>query len=235
VPIPTFLKQAAIPGSVGFLVLALLGWLVVRFLWPRSDRLSRGWMFAVTLSYVVLSIPWVANQIADRLMPPSAAQAAFAGALDTLVVLDGDNRIGRVREAQRIYRIGGPREIDVLGAAWLVHALRRAGIPADRIRQDPAPATTREQMVWVQRSIEPLEAARTGLIASRLQMPRVAALAKSAGLALVFLPAPADDEPPTHGIRVYVPTYTALRVSRDALYEHAALAYYAWRRWIQPT
>jgi hypothetical protein len=31
---------------------------------------------------------------------------------------------------------------------------------------------------------------------------------------------------------LYIPTYTALRVSRDALYEHAALAYYGWRRWI---
>jgi hypothetical protein len=29
-----------------------------------------------------------------------------------------------------------------------------------------------------------------------------------------------------------VPTYIALRVSRDALYEHAALAYYRSRGWI---
>jgi uncharacterized SAM-binding protein YcdF (DUF218 family) len=233
--IPTLIKAAAIPGSIPFLIASLVVWVMVRFLWPRSRRLGYGWLLAVALIYLVLSVPWVANQIADRLMPPQHEPAAFAGALDTLVVFDGDNRVGRVREARRVYGIARPREIDVLGETWLVYALRRAGIPPDRIRQQAGPSTTREQMAWVQHSVEPRAAARIGLIASRLQMPRVAALAKSAGLALVLLPAAADAEPPTHGIRLYIPTYKALRVSRDALYEHAALAYYAWRGWIQST
>jgi uncharacterized SAM-binding protein YcdF (DUF218 family) len=235
VPIPTFFKQAATPGSIGFLLASFVGWLVVRFLWPRSRRVASGWLLAVALIYLVLSVPWVANRIADRLMPPQPEQAAFAGALDRLVILDGDNRVGRIREAQRVYAIGKPREIDVLGDRWLVYALRVSGVPRDRIRREAGPSTTREQMEWVQHSIEPAAAPRTGLIVSRLQMPRVAALARTAGLSLVLLPANADAEPPTRGIRLYIPTYTALRVSRDALYEHAALAYYAWRRWIEPT
>jgi uncharacterized SAM-binding protein YcdF (DUF218 family) len=73
---------------------------------------------------------------------------------------------------------------------------------------------------------------RTCVIASRLQMPRVAALAHSEGLDVTLIPSPTDTEPPTAGFRVFVPSYTALGVSRDALYEHAALAYYRWRDWV---
>jgi hypothetical protein len=40
-----------------------------------------------------------------------------------------------------------------------------------------------------------------------------------------------DDEPPVSGPGLWAPTYIALRVSRDALYEHAALVYYRWRGW----
>ena len=43
---------------------------------------------------------------------------------------------------------------------------------------------------------------------------------------------PIDTEPATSGWRLVVPTYYALRVSRDAIYEHAALALYTWRGWI---
>jgi hypothetical protein len=32
---------------------------------------------------------------------------------------------------------------------------------------------------------------------------------------------------------VFVPTYYALRVSRDAIYEHVALRYYRWHGWIK--
>jgi hypothetical protein len=63
-------------------------------------------------------------------------------------------------------------------------------------------------------------------------MPRVAALAQTAGLELDLLASPVDQEPPTEGVWRLVPTYLALRVSRDAIYEHAALAYYRWRGWI---
>jgi hypothetical protein len=31
----------------------------------------------------------------------------------------------------------------------------------------------------------------------------------------------------------FLPTYASLLVSRDALYEYAALAYYRWRGWIR--
>jgi hypothetical protein len=63
-------------------------------------------------------------------------------------------------------------------------------------------------------------------------MPRIAALARSAGVAPLLLPSPIDDEPPAVGVWRFVPTYIGLRTSRDAMYEHAALVYYRNKGWI---
>jgi hypothetical protein len=70
------------------------------------------------------------------------------------------------------------------------------------------------------------------VVASRLQAPRVWALARAMGLGILVMPSPVDDEPAASGLRAFVPSYLALRVSRDAIYEHVALAYYRWQGWI---
>ena len=46
---------------------------------------------------------------------------------------------------------------------------------------------------------------------------------------LEFLPSPVDVEPNGEGIDGWTPKYVALRMSRDAIYEHAAMAYYRWK------
>ena len=111
---------------------------------------------------------------------------------------------------------------------WLVEL----GVPAGRMMIESDSANTREQIATVQRFLAHRPDDRTAIVVSRLQMPRVARLARQAGLTLVLVPSPVDTEPPKTGVRVFVPTYTALRVSRDSLYEHTALAYYRWRGWI---
>jgi hypothetical protein len=122
--------------------------------------------------------------------------------------------------------------VSVLGEQWVVDALVEAGLPRARIAHDRTTLTTRAQMA----AVGAMQAARPGVtlavVASRLQMARVAALAGAAGLDPVLLPSAVDDEPPSTGRRRFVPAYIALRVSRDALYEHVALAYYQWRGWI---
>ena len=233
-PIPTFLKQAVIPGSVGFLIVSAAVGLALRFLWPRNRRFAHAWLTTIAFVYLIMSLPWVANTLSDRLPRIQSADSRPLGAAETIVVFDGDNRVGRVRETHRVYAAARPKVVHVLGAPWLVHALEKAGIPANAMAQDPVPSTTREQMVWVAQRFPRDGAGYVAVIASRLQMPRVAALARAAGVPLVPVASPVDDEPPTAGIRLFLPTYIALRVSRDALYEHAALAYYAWRGWIRP-
>jgi uncharacterized SAM-binding protein YcdF (DUF218 family) len=234
-PIPTLLKQAATPGSIGFLLAGLGFSLVLRYLWPRNRRLAHTWLTIVAGVYLIMSLPWVANALSDGLPQIQSPDSRSLGAIETLVVFDGDNRLGRVRETERVYAAARPKVVQVLGARWLVRALERTGIPPSAIAQDARPSTTREQMIWMVHRFPRDEAGDVAVIASRLQMPRVAALAKAAGVPLILFASPVDDEPPTAGIRLFLPTYTALRVSRDALYEHAALAYYARRGWIKTT
>lgn len=223
------LKLIDAPGSIGFLLVCLGVALVLRFLWPQSRRAARLWLVAVAVLYVVLALPVVATSIAAAL---PVVEADRRPAYDRLIVFDGDNRRGRVREAIGAFE-RTPTTIAVLGEDWVVDALVDAGIPRERIVQDTMTLTTRAQMAAVAAMHARGPGMRLAVIASRLQMPRVAALARAGGLDVALRPSPIDDEPPTTGGARFVPRYIALRVSRDALYEHAALAYYRWRGWIQ--
>jgi uncharacterized SAM-binding protein YcdF (DUF218 family) len=234
--IQTVLKTIGGPGSLGFMALCLaLGLILTRF-GPRARRWGRGWLLLVLASYIVLGLPFVANRIARSLPPPQPN--ADLGALhrhlpDALVVLDGDNRLGRINEARKIFSATSPRWVVVSGSQWMVDQIIEAGVPADRVIADLSPSTTREQILRLPAVLQGRGVTRIILIASRLQMTRVGALAEANGLSASLAPSRIDDEPPTSGVRVLVPTYIALRVSRDAIYEHAAIAYYRYRRWIR--
>jgi uncharacterized SAM-binding protein YcdF (DUF218 family) len=231
--IPSVLKSAITPGSKGFLIVCLGIGLLLTYVWPRHRGIGRAWLVMISGAYLVLGLPWVANAIANRLPPSRPADLASFRRVDTLIVLDGDNRVGRVSQAEAVYAIAQPGTVRVLGQVWVVDALVKAGIPTNQITRESGPTTTRDQMAWVQGLLAKKPNDRTALIASRLQMPRVEALAKAAGLRLILIPSRIDTEPPTTGVWLFVPTYVALRVSRDALYEHAAIAYYRCRGWIK--
>jgi uncharacterized SAM-binding protein YcdF (DUF218 family) len=223
-------KAIGAPGSVPFLALCLAAGLIVIYLWPRNRALGRTWLLGVWCGYVLLSLPWIANTIANRL-PPLAAQSARRP-LDVLIVLDGDNWLGRVRQAGEAFSVASPRVVWLLGDAGLLDSLQEAGIPRTRIVHASGEPTTRDQMTRVRALMAVEQPGPSAVIASRLQMPRVAALAQALDLHVALIPSPLDREPPTSGAWRFIPTYTALRVSQDALYEHAALAYYRWHGWI---
>ncbi len=228
----SLLKMIGSPGSISFLLLCLIGGVLVLWLWPNRRRFGRAWLALVAVAYLFMALPAVATAIAGRLSATATPPAAV-GHLDTLAVLDGDNRRGRVRVAQQILSVDAPKEVWVLGGPWIVEALAAAGVPKERLFHDPRTPTTRDQLARVQRLIAERPTGRVGVIVSRLQAPRVARLAAAQLMPLVLIVSPVDDEPPTSGVRAFIPRYIALRVSRDALYEHAALAYYRWRQWIR--
>jgi hypothetical protein len=236
------LKLLGAPGSILFLILALLaGLALVRWV-PRFRRVGLAWLIAISASYIVLALPIVANTIVAALptadsgvktpISTSADSSPPHDRISTLIVLDGDNRRGRVREVQRVLTADPQATVWVLGGRWILEALEEARVSGARFRYDATAGTTREQMDQVARVAADATDGRISVIASRLQAPRVAALARTRGIHIRVLPAEIDTEPPIAGFVVYVPSYVALRVSRDALYEHAALAYYRWRGWI---
>lgn len=229
------LKWIDAPGSIPFLVICLTAGVVFALWRPRHRRLAAAWMGLVLGSYLVLAMPVVARGIAGAL--PALASPVFAPghAISTLVVFDGDNRRGRVREALRIWTVAAPHEVVSLGLeGWMDTALVEAGIPRARFRHDRSTSTTRQQIEWVKARVDRRKTAHDiVIVASRLQMPRIDALIRARGIAPLLAPAPADIEPVMSGWRAFVPVYAALRISRDALYEHFALRYYTWKGWIE--
>jgi uncharacterized SAM-binding protein YcdF (DUF218 family) len=212
------------PGSIGFFVFCALAAWSMTFVGPRGRKVGRGGLLLLVAGYAALSVPLVANQLADGATSfhPLTDLGRLAGA-QTLVVLDGDNRRGRVRETKRVFDAVQPRRVIVSGSSWLHDALQEAGVPEDRIVWETRSRTTRQQLTNLR---DIIGSDRTVLIASRLQMPRVAALARTLSLPILLAPSSIDTEPPTSGGWLVVPTPTALWASRDALYERVALAYY---------
>ena len=229
------LKMIGGPGSIGFLVFCAAIGLVATRLGPQWRPIGRRWLLFVFSAYLILGLPWIAETIANGLPVVESVQTASSvSKLDALVVLGGDNSVGRAQAAARAYAVGSPGLVVISGEQWLVDRVRELGVPAARMVVDNHSRNTREQIAEVRRQRHERHWSddRVALIASRLQMPRVARLVQQSGLKVILVPSPVDREPPTSAPWTLVPSYAALRVSRDALYEHAALAYYRRRGWI---
>ena len=221
------------PGSLGFFAVSCFVGVLLSYGWPKRPIVGRAWLLGTSLVYIVLGFPVVAHSIVNSLPPVTAANLATVGKLDELIVLGGDNEDGRVAEALDVWQALKPDAILLLGDARLARRLEGAGIPAARIQQNDAPATTRAQMEWVAAELRARPVHEGALVASRLQMPRVIAVAQMYGLHLLFFASALDHDPPMSGVWSLIPSYGALQLSRDALYERAALGYYRSRGWIQ--
>ena len=231
-------KPIDAPGSIEFLFLCLGIGLCFWLIWPRNGRLARRWLMSVFILYLVLALPITAKTIAGQL-PAIGTDAVWdpLTPIDALVIFDGDNRRGRVRAAAMAFTQSKPQTTWVLGseALWFEPELPLVGIPASAVQFDSSTLNTRDQIAWVERRIAAQPGARVAVVASRLQAPRIDGMFRVAGLTSVSLvPAPIDIEPPVSGAALLVPAHSALRVSRDALYEHMALAYYRHNGWTRP-
>ena len=226
------LKLTGGPGSIQFLLIAILIGLAVLYFAPKRRRMAILWLLTVIGLYLVISMPVVAHAITARL--PAVSAPDTSPPIGALIVLDGDNRRGRVRSAQAVMAAQRLPDVRVLGTHWILDALNEAGVDGHAYKVDGSAGNTLAQMQQVATIAANVREAKVVVIASRLQAPRVAALAAALKTRAVVLPSPVDDEPPAAGLRKYVPTYLALRVSRDALYEHAALWWYERQGWIGP-
>ena len=220
------------PGSLQLLALLVALGLVVRWRWPRTGRLVRIWLAVVCSSYLVLALPMVSVAI-DGLVPVVTAPAQDGlSRPDTLVVFDGDNRRGRLAEALSIWRSASPSRVIVSGKDWLIDELRTAGVPESTLEQESVSKTTRDQVEWLERFERQDRDEGAFVVVSRLQAARTGALMSRARLRSTLVPAPLDVEPARSGWMRFVPSYAALRLSRDAFYEYAALKYYRSSGWI---
>jgi uncharacterized SAM-binding protein YcdF (DUF218 family) len=239
----TIAKMIGGPGSLGFLAAGTIAGVVLLRFVPRGQTFARAWLALLCAAYLIMALPPVALAIAAPLadeQPVGSGLSRTTGTaldtgIDTLVVFDGDNHWGRVQEAARLWHAAHPTTVIASGGPWLEEHLRDAGIPADHLVLEQASRTTRDQVDYVRTYAAGHPDIHIAVIASRLQLPRVAALFDRARLRVSLFGAPVDREVVTDGVRRYVPEYAALRISRDALYERIALVYYEWRGWINPS
>ena len=228
------LKKIGIPGSMGFLALCIAVGLLIFVIGPRGRRIARVWLLFVFTTYFIAALPLVSHALTNRLPPFGPVWKPDRSAhSDILVVLSGDNPQGRARETRRVLDASNPRCVVVSGGAWFVRMIVAAGVERHRLLVDNTTPTTREQIAKLGAWAERCGAQRVVLIASGLSMPRIAALVRSGGLPVLLAPSSLDEPPHVSGIRAVVPSFRALRVSRDAFYEHAALAYYRRQGWIR--
>ena len=225
-------KAIDAPGSIPFFVLCLAIGLLLRFVWPRRRGVARTWLALLIGAYLLLALPWVARTLEAQLPAVDSSYLWNGEPIQTLIVFDGDNRRGRVERARQMYDLRKPGEVWLLGNAWMWDAMWRSGIPYDLIHHTDTTPTTRAQIGWTLEYVAKHPSTSVALVASRLQVPRIVALLRAANLDVPVVTAPVDDEPPAHGLWQLVPTYLALRISRDTLYEHAALWHYRRQGWI---
>lgn len=222
-------------GSTQLLLAGVVPGVLLALVWPRKRAWTLRWFVATGLIYLMLTIPIVANTLAAPLQHRDAHFREPSGPLDALVIFDGDNRRGRLRAARAAIEASSPDVIWVLGVEpeWFQLEMPGEGIPLDRVRFDTSTGTTRAQVEWTARDRSSQPRSSVAVVVSRLQAARVAGIASALRIAnLPIISAPVNREPATDGIWRFVPSGPAWRVSRDAIYEHAALAYYARNGWI---
>ena len=234
VPLLSALKLIP-PGSIGLLVLCSAIGIGLLVFVRSTRRVMRIALLLLYFVYFVLAIPRVANGLAASLPATRAGGVTTPMAFEAIIVLDGDNRRGRVRAALQLEEGSSPPPVIVMadaGDPWVVDNLASGGVSRTQITSEAGADTTRGQVELARRMIASHSWGHVALVASRLQSPRLSGLTREWRPLPVIVAAPVDDEPPHDGLWAFVPSYLALRVSRDALYEHAALSYYRWRGWI---
>src|SRR5262249_54877645 len=158
-----------------------------------------------------------------------------AGAYDT-EVLTPDSAYRLVRGLQLwqqgyapllILSGGGHRQMPGTDANAMASTAHSLGVPAAALLLDPAPSSTREQAESVPRTARHRGIVSVLLVTSPLASRRATQAFRRAGLVVIpVAPPPA--------ILTVAQNHVAGRIAltSHALYEYAALVWYAWRGWI---
>jgi hypothetical protein len=225
-PLVELTKLSGGPGSLRLLIILLLAgvaWMVIR---PGRRRAGIVWTVAVVLVYVVMALPVVAATAVNALPHSEQAAEAEIEGIQILFFFDGDNRWGRLREFERIDRLARPTRIHLLGRLSVYKDLRLMGVRPERIRHDEELQNTSDQIRRTGEWLKSGGSERAAILVSCLQAPRARLLAARAGVNVPILAAPLDEELPDRGPGRFLPSFLALSITRDAVYELAALRYY---------
>lgn len=223
-----------VPGSIPFLLLGLGGGALLLFVRRKARPWAGAWLLALGLAYLLLSMPVTAKRLASVLYGHSpSAGLVDAPAATTIVALDGDHGLARVRETVRLYGLLRPKWVVVSGDPEFHHWIIAAGVPQEHILWENQASTTREQALHLAPLLDRYGIEQVVLVASPLHMPRALGACQAAGIRA--LPSPSalpHASVVTTGFRAILPSREALRLSWESIYEYLALGYYRARGWL---
>ncbi len=254
------IKAGFLPGSTTFLMFSLAIGVLLLLLGRKTRRWGIGWLIALLLGYVVLSLPVVAGALESALADgyqPSADQAkgaqlivVLAGGSETYWAngreVDSLGEAGALRalEAVRVYRLlgapqviasGGPGGEDGEGDAEsgiLKAAMVAAGIPASQITEELTSTDTHEEALAITAMLRPQGMPAFILVTSPTHMRRASLAMRAQGLDPIPSPSRQHSESPGPGGPAWLPGASALNASTQAMREILAWIYYWERGWL---
>ena len=223
-------KTLFAPGTMPFAVLVAGAGALLAVRRGRSRRLGVSIWVALAGVYFVLALPATAERLSAGLMKFDRLHDVHdARGASTIVMISGDSAHARVVETLRLFHLLRPRWIVGSGPPEMREALIAAGVPSERIIAEVMAQTTRQQAVAVAELVRARELGPVVLVASAIHMPRALGAFQAVGLSVV--PSPSATRQ-IAGLPRYWPAYDGLRLSREAIYEHVAIAYYRWKGWM---
>lgn len=211
----TTFKQLFVPGSVPFLLVALIPGVVLLYRRADSGRWGRRWIAALVLMYWIFSMPVTAAWLLERLTPtyePLLDAGAARGATAIVVLGAGANRYrSRGRELGVVTRPSGLRVLEAvrlyqfLNRPWVIvsggmtdgagqgraettivgEELLRLGVPQDRLVLDTGSDDTHEQSINVPPLLRERGVERFVLVTSREHMRRSLRVFQAVGLTAI--------------------------------------------------
>jgi uncharacterized SAM-binding protein YcdF (DUF218 family) len=251
-------KDFLVPGSIPFLLSALVPGMLLLFRKKDAGRAGKIWVTALILFYWVLSTPITAIALVDVLSPdvrPVMSTADARGA--TAIVLLGagmdvhrsrgssygaPTREGslRVLEAVRLHRLLGGVPILASGglgspqyseAGLMARQLEQLGVPAEKIIQEEKSTNTRDHAMFVPPLLKQHGIEQFVLVTSQQHIARSLDAFRAVGTNPV--PSTPDVYVPRGGpFEMYLPSRVALYASERMMYDLMGWVYYRVRGWV---
>ena len=251
------LKALLIPGSITFLILALLPGVLLLFRRKDGGRAGKIWVTVLVLSYWMLSTPVTAIAFVKLFSPNVAPVMSVADARGAaaIVVLSAGMEMHRSRgesygaptrdvslrvlEAARVHRLlggvpiiatGGSGSMQYSEAGMMARQLEQLGVPSDKIITEHTSATTREHGIFVPPLLKQRGIERFVLVTSQQHIARALAVFRAAGMNPV--PSTPEIYVARGRLEMFLPSRTALSASDSMLYDLFGWVYYKLRGWI---
>jgi uncharacterized SAM-binding protein YcdF (DUF218 family) len=251
-------KDLLVPGSIPFLLIALVPGILLMFRRNDGGRTGKIWVTILIVFYWVLSTPIAAVALVDLLTPnvtPIMSKADARGA-DAIVLLGAGMDISRSRdgtygaptregslrvlEAVRLHRLLGGVPIVATGglgssqyseAGLMAHQLEELGVPPKAIIREEQATNTREHAIFVPPILKQHGIRRFVLVTSQQHIARALRVFRAAGID------PVPSTPEVYVARgnrfeMFLPSRIGLYASERMMYDLAGWAYYKARGWI---